>query len=75
MLQQFHAQFEKDSEWWIASAVEIPGAFSQGKTLDEARENLMDAVRELLLARRDIAEAEASEKPEMVQEELAVQID
>lgn len=75
MIQQFHAQYEKDGDWWIASAVEIPGAFSQGKTLDEARENLMDAVRELMLARRELADAEASGKPEMVQEELAVQID
>lgn len=54
MLQQFHAICERDGDWWVASAVEIPGAFSQGKTIEEARENLLDAVRELMLARREL---------------------
>lgn len=53
---QFNAIFERDHEWWVASAVEIPGAFSQGKTLEEARENLLDAVRELILAHKDLAQ-------------------
>jgi predicted RNase H-like HicB family nuclease len=75
MIQQFHALYEKDGDWWVASAVEIPGAFSQGKTVEEARENLLDAVRELMLARRELAEAEASGKPGIVQEELVVQLD
>jgi predicted RNase H-like HicB family nuclease len=56
MQQEFNAVFERDGNWWIATALEIPGAFSQGKTQAEARENLLDAVRELILARRDLAE-------------------
>jgi predicted RNase H-like HicB family nuclease len=52
MKQEFSAIFERDGDWWVASAVEIPGAFSQGHTLEEARDNLLDAVRELLLARK-----------------------
>ncbi len=75
MLQQFHAIYERDGDWWVASAVEIPGAFSQGKTIEEARENLLDAVRELMLARRELAEQEVSSKDEVVREELAIQID
>jgi predicted RNase H-like HicB family nuclease len=55
MIQQFNAVYEKSGDWWVATAVEIPGAFSQGKTIKEARENLLDAVRELLLARRDLS--------------------
>ena len=31
---------------------ELPGANTQGDTLEEARENLRDAVREVLIARR-----------------------
>lgn len=54
MEHRFHAVFERDDDWWVATAVEIPGAFSQGKTVDEARENLLDAIRELLLARREL---------------------
>jgi len=56
MQQQFNAIFERDGAWWVATAVEIPGAFSQGKTMDEARENLLDAVRELILAQRELME-------------------
>ena len=55
MVQPLHAIFEKDGKWWVASAVEIPGAFSQGKTVEEARTNLLDVVRELMLARRDLS--------------------
>ena len=58
MKQQFTAVFEKDGDWRVASAVEIQGANTQGRTLDEARENLLDAVRELLLARQELLEAE-----------------
>ena len=54
MIQQFHAVYERDGDWWVATAVEIPGAFSQGKTIEEVRENLIDAMRELLIARHEI---------------------
>lgn len=37
--------------WVMASIPQVPGAFSQGRTRDEARENVRDALRELLLAR------------------------
>lgn len=37
--------------WVMASIPQLPGAFSQGRTRDEARENVRDALRELLLAR------------------------
>lgn len=31
--------------WWMATCVEIPEAKTQGETLEEARENIKDAVR------------------------------
>ena len=37
--------------WVMASIPQVPGAFSQGRTREEARENVRDALRELLLAR------------------------
>jgi len=39
--------------WIMASVPQVPGAFSQGRTRQEARENVRDALRELLLARAD----------------------
>ncbi|GIV02150.1 MAG: hypothetical protein KatS3mg015_0980 [Fimbriimonadales bacterium] len=43
---------------WIATIPEIPGAVSQGATVDEARENVLDALIELMAARRELAMAE-----------------
>lgn len=37
--------------WIMASIPQVPGAFSQGRTRVEARENVRDALRELLVAR------------------------
>jgi len=32
------AVFEKVGEWWLGYVEELPGANTQGETLDEARE-------------------------------------
>jgi predicted RNase H-like HicB family nuclease len=45
-------------EWWAASIEEIPGVHTQGATLEEARENLRDALQMVLDANRDLAEQE-----------------
>ena len=34
--------------WTVARIVEVPGAMSQGRTRDEARENVIDALRLML---------------------------
>jgi len=48
--------YEWDEDgWWIATIPEVPGAFSQGRTKEEARENALDALRELMAARREMA--------------------
>jgi predicted RNase H-like HicB family nuclease len=40
---------EPDEDGWIvASVVEVPGAVSQGRTREEARENVIDALRLML---------------------------
>jgi len=35
---------ERDGEWYVAYCPEIPGANGQGRTKDEARENLAEAI-------------------------------
>ncbi len=44
-----------DDGFWIATIPEVPGAFSQGKTKEEARANAIEALEELMLARREMA--------------------
>lgn len=40
---------EPDEQGWIvARVVEVPGAMSQGRTREEARENVIDALRLML---------------------------
>lgn len=43
-------------EGYIAFVEELPGANSQGATLDEVRENLKEAVQLVLEANRELAE-------------------
>lgn len=48
--------YEKGEDgFWIATIPEVPGAFSQGKTKKEARANAIDAMHELMAARRELA--------------------
>ena len=56
MQNEFTAVFEKDGDGWVAYVEELPGANTQGRTLEEARENLKDAVQMILEANRELAE-------------------
>jgi predicted RNase H-like HicB family nuclease len=55
MHNEFTAIFEHDNEWVIAYCSEIPGANGQGRTREEARENLAEAIALILEDRRDDA--------------------
>lgn len=50
------AIFRKVPEGYLAFVEELPGANSQGTTLDEARANLREAVELVLEANRTLAE-------------------
>jgi len=50
------AVFQKVPEGYIGYVEELPGANTQGKTLEEARENLKEAVELVLEANRQLAE-------------------
>jgi len=54
-MEHFTAVFEQDGDWWIGYAEELPGANIQGRTLDEARENLQEAVQLVIEANRELA--------------------
>lgn len=45
MKKQFTAVYKKTGKWYSAWVEEIPGVNTQGKTLKEARENLLDALK------------------------------
>jgi predicted RNase H-like HicB family nuclease len=41
---KIRATFVKDGKWWVAWTEDLPGALTPGVTLEEARENLIDAI-------------------------------
>jgi predicted RNase H-like HicB family nuclease len=69
-MEKFTAVFERgEGDWWVATCPEIPGAVSQGKTIDEAREMLHDAIELLLEVRRE-KEAKEHAGREVIREPL-----
>jgi predicted RNase H-like HicB family nuclease len=51
---------EPDEDGWIVARVlEVPGAISQGRTHEEARENVVDALRLMLAPDEDDANVAA----------------
>jgi predicted RNase H-like HicB family nuclease len=55
MTNEFTAIIERDDQWYVAYCPEIPGANGQGKTKDEARASLADAIALILEDRRQDA--------------------
>lgn len=53
-----------EDDWWMATCVGIPEAKTQGETLEEARENIKDAVRLVVEAKRELAEREDGQRKE-----------
>jgi len=53
MHNEFTAILERDGDWYIAYCPEIPGANGQGRTKDEARASLAEAVALILEDRRE----------------------
>ncbi len=71
MENRFTAVFEHAGNWWVGYVEELPGANTQGATLEEARENLKEAVTLALEANRELSERRISAR-EVIREELVV---
>ena len=52
MHNEFTAVIERDGEWFIAYCPEVPGANGQGRTNEEAKESLSEAISLILEDRR-----------------------
>jgi predicted RNase H-like HicB family nuclease len=70
MKNEFTAIIERDGEWFIAFCPEIPGANGQGRTKDEARQNLAQAIELILQDRRE--DALRGMPPDAIQEIVTV---
>ena len=72
-MEKFTAVFEQEGEWWIGYVEELPGANTQGRTLEEARENLKEAVQLILAANRELVRRQIGGK-NVIREELLVAV-
>ncbi len=72
---KFSAVFIKAPEGYIGFVEELPGANTQGTTLEEARANLQEAIMLTLEANRVLAEESIAEMQEdVIRESVIVQI-
>jgi predicted RNase H-like HicB family nuclease len=55
MHNEFTAIIEHDEDWYIAYCPEIPGANGQGRSVEECRKSLAEAVTLILEDRREDA--------------------
>ena len=58
MTLELTAVFRKVPEGYVGFVEELPGANTQGATLDEARSNLAEAARMVLEANRELVQQE-----------------
>jgi len=71
MKNEFTSVIEQDGDWFIAYCPEIPVANGQGRTLDECRASLTDAIELILEDRRE--NALRGVPPEALRETVVVQ--
>ena len=56
------AVFEKSPYGYIGYVAELPGANTEGKTLEETKRNLVEAIQLVLEANRELAEEDIARK-------------
>ena len=64
------AVFKKVPEGYVGYVEELPGANTQGETLEETRENLKEAVELVLQANRQLAEESRNGDDDIIREPL-----
>ncbi len=63
MRGQFTLEYWRDGKFYVGRLLEVPGVFSQGKTLEELRDNIQDAYNLMVTQERTPAPALAQQQP------------
>lgn len=67
------AVYLKVPEGYIGFVEELPGANTQGKTLQEARENILEAIEMTLEANRILAQESLDDTQDVIREPVNLQ--
>ena len=62
LLRYFTLEYWRDEDWYVGRLKEVPGVFSQGKSLPELEENVRDAYRLMLETEEDLPSAQILRK-------------
>ncbi len=62
MVLEFTLEYWQDDTWYVGRLREVPGVFSQGRTLKELEENIRDAYR-LMRREQPAARRRARSRP------------
>ncbi len=68
MERRFTLEYWKDEGWYVGKLKEVPGVFSQGKTLEELENNIREAYQ-LMLEEEDF-----SPSTKILSKELEIQV-
>jgi len=71
MARQFTAVYKKSGKWYIGWIEEIPGVNTQGKTLQETKENLKEALL-LILETNQLIHRKETSNQRVIREPLLV---
>ena len=63
MAKYFTLEYWLDEGWYVGRLKEVPGVFSQGPTLDELKENILDAYNLMI-------EEEKQTLPHMIEDKV-----
>ena len=70
MKENLTAVFEKSPYGYIGYVEELPGANTQGLTLEETKKNLIEAIELVIQANRQLILEELAERPNIVTEQI-----
>ncbi len=73
MESAFTAIFEKVDNCYVGYVEELPGVNTQGRTLEEVRENLSEALELILISNREITNKELQGK-NFIREKIKVDV-
>ena len=66
---KFTAIIEKgENGWFVGQVEEIPAALAQGKTIEEVKDNLLDALKLVLEVNKELTEKEYLNKTIVIEE-------
>jgi transcriptional regulator with XRE-family HTH domain len=69
----FTTVYQQDEGWWIGYVEELPGANAQERTLEEARESLVEAIRDVTEANRELTRTEFGDR-DVVRETIRIPV-